>query len=399
MSKTVRKSDFYFELPQKSIPKYPLEERDGSKLLVYKQGSTNLSRFNQLASFLESDDLLVFNNAKVIPARMHFKRQSGARIEVLLLKPLNPSNYEEVFHSKAAVVWECIIGNSKKWKENEEIYLEGEDFSLKARLINRENRSVELSWEQNIDFLSLLDKVGKLPIPPYLQRDTEESDYQQYQTIYASREGSVAAPTAGLHFTNELMDQLAIQGIKDTELTLHVGAGTFLPVKEENVLNHQMHNERFSIGLESLVQLREAHRRISVGTTSLRVLESLYYCGLRLQRNESAPFVIGKLEPYQSSSELSYEESLDLIIQHLRKEGQEVFHASTEIMILPHYEIKSIKGLITNFHLPESTLLMLVAAVVGESWKEIYQTALDNDFRFLSYGDSSLLLMEQKTSD
>ncbi len=394
MKQELKKSDYYYELPQEKIPKYPLKERDGSKLLVYKNGISQISEFRELNLELEEGDLLIFNNAKVIPARMHFKRKTGATIEILLLQPQEPPNYEEVFSAKSSVVWECIIGNSKKWKENEIIHLKGDDFSLSAELLDRQNKRVRFSWDMGSNFLSILDKVGQLPIPPYLQRDTEDSDYLQYQTIYASREGSVAAPTAGLHFTNPLMDQLAIQGIKDTELTLHVGAGTFLPVKHENALEHPMHNEIFSIGIESLMQIIDTERRISVGTTSLRVLESLYYCGLRLHKRERPPFCIQKLEPYESDHSLSYEESLQLIVNHLKANGLDVFHSSTEIMILPDYKIKSIKGLITNFHLPESTLLMLVAAVVGESWKAIYQTALDNDFRFLSYGDSSLLMIE-----
>lgn len=393
MTLALSKSEFYFDLPSHRIAKYPLEQRDTSKLLVYN-GEVKHSSFANLDMFLPDDTVLVMNNAKVIPARLYFQRETGALIEVLLLEPISPANYEEVFNTDAQCSWKCIIGNSKKWKEDEIISLHDNENLLNARLINRENRIVELSWSCGLTFTELLKKVGELPLPPYLNRDTEIGDNETYQTVFAKQEGSVAAPTAGLHFTEEVFKKLDEKNVIRAEITLHVGAGTFLPVKEENVLDHDMHREYFEVTRNALSILKSKKNRIAVGTTSLRVLESLYWLGVQLSANKEE-YVVNKLEPYRTSSGLSYNEALAIIESHLIDKGLEKLQAATEILILPYYKLKSINGLITNFHLPESTLLMLIASVVGNKWKEIYGEALEEGYRFLSYGDSSLLFVNE----
>ncbi|PCJ65496.1 MAG: tRNA preQ1(34) S-adenosylmethionine ribosyltransferase-isomerase QueA [Bacteroidetes bacterium] len=386
----IKRSDFDFDLPEDNIAKYPLENRDASKLLVHRNGSSQFDNFSQIADYLDSDTLLVMNNAKVIPARLYFNRESGAAIEVLLLEPVSPGSYEESFNTVQSCQWKCIIGNSKKWREDEIIYLSENANLINARLINRENRIVELQWNDGDTFTGLLDRIGELPLPPYLNRDTEAADKQTYQTVFAKNKGSVAAPTAGLHFTAGVFEDLMKKGVNTTEVTLHVGAGTFLPVKADNVVDHDMHREHFEITLNVLNQLITAPKRITVGTTSLRVLESLYWIGVQLSKNDVS-LLVNKLEPYEVQASLTYSEALTEVKNFMINSNLDKLHAATEILILPHYKLKSIVGLITNFHLPESTLLMLISSVVGNDWKEIYQEALTHNFRFLSYGDSSLL--------
>lgn len=391
--KPIKKEEFYFDLPDERIAKFPLDKRDESKLLIYKNGVKELNTFKNIVNYLDENTLLVMNNAKVIPARLYFNRDSGALIEVLLLEPILPANYEEVFNATEEVQWKCIIGNSKKWKEGEEIHFSGNKALLQATLLNKEDRIVKLHWKTGESFTQLLDKIGELPLPPYLNRAAEQNDYKTYQTVFAKKEGSVAAPTAGLHFTDEVFDELYDKQINTAEVTLHVGAGTFLPVKAENVLEHDMHLEHFEIELSTIEQILAKDKRIAVGTTTLRVLESLYWIGCQLSRNE-ATLHVTKLEPYETQSDLSYEDALQLIAEYLIYNGQTRLQASTEILILPYYKPRSIAALITNFHLPESTLLMLIASIVGDNWRNIYEYALENDFRFLSYGDSSLLFVE-----
>ena len=388
----IKKSDFNFELGEESIAKYPLKNRDQSKLLVYKDKEITHYTFEDISNLLEGDTLIIRNNAKVIPARLYFKRATGALIEVLLLEPINPSSYEKSFASVARCQWKCIIGNSKKWKDNELIGLDGNESLVQARLVNRDERIVELTWQNSKPFSDLLDEIGELPLPPYLNRDTETADSKTYQTVFATKAGSVAAPTAGLHFTDRVMSNLTKKGVETVDLTLHVGAGTFLPVKEENVIDHNMHREHFEISLNTLERLVAAKNRIAVGTTSLRVLESLYWIGIQIN-NGSTSLLVNKLEPYDEHQKISYSKSLSFIIDYMHKEGIQTLQGATEIMILPHYSPRSISALITNFHLPESTLLMLIASVVGDEWKSIYKEALDKDYRFLSYGDSSLLFV------
>lgn len=389
----IKKSDFNFELDEERIAKYPLERRDQSKLLVYKNREVSHHIFNELSELLDEDTLIVRNNAKVIPARLYFKRVTGALIEVLLIEPILPSSYEQSFASNAACQWKCIIGNSKKWKLDESIGLVGNEDLVAAKLVSREDRIVELSWQNGKPFSDLLDEIGELPLPPYLNRDTEAADTQTYQTVFASNAGSVAAPTAGLHFTPEVLANIKNKGIETSEVTLHVGAGTFLPVKEDNVEEHDMHREHFEVSIDTLHNLRHRSQRIAVGTTSLRVLESLYWLGVQLYNDETG-LLVKKLEPYQVETALSYTEALSCIIDYMDKEGLNNLQAATEIMILPHYKPRSITGLITNFHLPESTLLLLIASVVGDRWRSIYEEALEEEYRFLSYGDSSLLFID-----
>lgn len=389
----IKKSDFFFELADERIAKYPLAERAQSKLLVYRKGRTTHSVFSALGDYLDKNTLLVMNNAKVIPARLYFKRESGAAIEVLLLEPSLPANYEEAFNTKAKCRWKCIIGNSKKWKDDEYIHLADNPTVLSAKLIDRQERIVEVSWESGQSFTDLLDTIGELPLPPYLNRATEESDTDTYQTVFAKNAGSVAAPTAGLHFTANVFSGLKEKGVELEEVTLHVGAGTFLPVKEDNVVDHDMHREHFEITIATLDALIAKPTRVCVGTTSMRVLESMYWLGIQLSKGNTS-LLVHKLEPYETQSDLSYEESLSVVRDYMNTNAIQVLQAATEILILPHYKPRSIIGLITNFHLPESTLLMLIASVVGDSWRQIYEEAKGKGYRFLSYGDSSLLFTE-----
>lgn len=386
----IYKSDYDFELPDDRIAKYPLADRSASKLMVYKDGVTHRTQFREIVNELNDSTLLVMNNAKVIPARLYFQRATGATIEVLLLEPVLPASYEEAFNASHSNRWKCIIGNLKKWKNEEVIHFAEHPEMLSAVLVDREQRIVELQWTSQEPFTDLLDSIGELPLPPYLDRATEESDYTTYQTVFAKNAGSVAAPTAGLHFTDEILEQIRDRGIDTAEVTLHVGAGTFLPVKDENVLDHEMHREHFEISRGTLEQLADHEQVIAVGTTTLRVLESLYWIGLQL-RSGAHDLLVEKLEPYTTAADLSYRESLNEIVRYMDAEGVDHLQAATEIMILPNYECRSIRGLITNFHLPKSTLLMLIASVVGKHWRSIYEEALKHNFRFLSYGDSSLL--------
>lgn len=390
--KEVLKSDFYFDLPQSRIAKFPLEKRDESKLLVYKNQAIKTHSFSDISNHLQPGDNLVLNNAKVIPARLYFNRDTGALIEVLLLEPASPSNYENVFLETAECSWYCIIGNLKKWKDGEILKLESGEVSIRAQLVNRENREVSIKWENGLPFGELVEQIGELPLPPYLNRSAEAKDYETYQTVFAKNKGSVAAPTAGLHFTSEVFSALEQKKVTQTEVTLHVGAGTFLPLKSENALNHNMHQEHFSVSKENLQKLLTT-QNVAVGTTSLRVLESLYWMGVQLSV-KGVISKVDKLEPYEYQANLSYNDAIELLLEYCDKKALPCINGSTEIMILPYYKPKSIKALITNFHLPESTLLMLVASVVGGDWRNIYKYALAQDYRFLSYGDSSLLYVK-----
>lgn len=389
----IKKSDFFFELSDNQIAKYPLAVRDESKLMVYKNGSITHSVFNNIDSHLDSDTLVLMNNAKVIPARLYFKRDSGAIIEVLLLEPKMPASYEEIFSVTSSCQWKCIIGNSKKWKDDEIITLAENPAVISARLVDREERVVELKWNSGESFTNLLDTIGILPLPPYLNRDTEAADTQTYQTVFAKTAGSVAAPTAGLHFTDTVLNRLKTKGVSLAEVTLHVGAGTFLPVKEDNVMDHDMHREHFEVSMQTINLLLAKPKRIAVGTTTMRVIESLYWLGIQLSKGETS-LLVNKLEPYHTLADMSYDESLYAVKNYMESHGIHTLQAATEILILPHYKPKGLQGLITNFHLPESTLLMLIASLVGDNWRMLYEVAKANDYRFLSYGDSSLLFVE-----
>ncbi|MFV0330386.1 MAG: S-adenosylmethionine:tRNA ribosyltransferase-isomerase [Dysgonomonas sp.] len=400
----IRIEDYNYNLPDDRIAKYPLVKRDCSKLLVYKGGKISDTVFSNLGDFLSGDTLMVFNNTKVIQARLHFRKATGAQIEIFCLEPHIPNDYQLNFQQTDKCSWVCLIGNLKKWKEGDlvkEIIIEGDRIELKARRIQSHGDShiVEFEWDnKHITFSELLEAVGELPIPPYLNRDTEEQDKQTYQTVYSKIDGSVAAPTAGLHFTPEVFASLQNRGIKLAELTLHVGAGTFRPVKSELIEDHVMHSEFISVKKETIEQLLTHQGKIiAVGTTSVRTLESLYYLGVILKDKTISHLRVSQWMPYQDFIGLSVKESLNNILDYLHLNNLTTLVADTQIIIALGYKFKIVDGIITNFHQPQSTLLLLVSALVGDSkWKEIYQHALDNNYRFLSYGDSSLLLKEYK---
>ncbi len=378
-------SQFNYELPTERIAKYPLEHRDQSKLLVYRDSQISQTHFSELFDYLSSDDLLVCNNTKVIRARLIFFKETGARIEIFCLEPSVPSAYEHAFSVKGSCVWHAMVGNAKKF--NRDISLDYEGGRLTAR--RGEGDLVEFLWSSDHSFGELLEMLGRVPIPPYMDRDSDDTDTHRYQTTYAKLEGSVAAPTAGLHFTPEMLSKMRNRA----EVTLHVGAGTFLPVKVEDARDHSMHVEFIEVTLGELEKLAPKQGEIiAVGTTSVRTLESLAALGRRLERGEeiATDRAVGQWEPYDDCPSGS---ELNTLLEYMQRSGLEKIVASTQIMITPQYKFRTIKGLITNFHQPQSTLLLLISAIVGERWREIYQYAMDNDFRFLSYGDSNLLML------
>lgn len=405
MQKTrdIRIEEFNYPLPDERIAKFPLSQRDRSKLLLYRSGSVSESEFFHLPDLLPENSLLVFNNTKVIQARLHFRKETGALIEIFCLEPLSPNDYLLSFQSNRECVWTCMVGNLKKWKSgtlSRTVIIEGKSVTLNADRLNAYGNSFEIrfSWDNpQISFAALLDAVGELPIPPYLNRETEESDKETYQTVYSKVEGSVAAPTAGLHFTEDVLTALKEKCIPCLELTLHVGAGTFKPVKSETIEGHEMHTEFISVERSLIVSLAETDRRIiAVGTTSVRTLESLYYIGRTLEYNPDAvpeELKVGQWQPYDDTvAEIDYRKALRNIVDYLDRKGLSRLVTATQIIIAPGYTFKIVRGMITNFHQPQSTLLLLVSAFVDGRWREIYDYALSHDFRFLSYGDSSLLL-------
>ena len=383
-------SDFNYPLPDERIAKYPLPERDHSKLLVYRDGKVSEDRFYNVGDYIIPGALLIYNNTRVIQARLVFHKPSGARIEVFCLEPIEPHDYQLSLSSTTGCTWKCMIGNLKKWKDG--ILQVG---PLKAeRLATTGNtHTVHFTWDDaSLSFAEILDELGELPIPPYLNRKTEESDKTTYQTVYSRIKGSVAAPTAGLHFTDAVLDNLRSRGIKTAELTLHVGAGTFQPVKTEDANEHVMHTEIISVPRQTIADIKaNLGHIVAVGTTSMRTLESLYFIGaLGVQH-------VPQFAPYEKSYTLSAAESLQNILDWLDRTGQDTLHAETQIMIKPGYTFRIVNQLITNFHQPKSTLLLLVSAFVGGDWRTIYDYALAHDFRFLSYGDSSILNLQSST--
>ena len=395
-------SDYNYLLPDDKIAKFPKEQRDQSKLLVYQSGEIKEDIFYNLPKYLPKNSLMVFNNTKVIQARLHFKKVSGALIEIFLLEPGMPTDYELMFQTTGYCEWLCLIGNLKKWKEGilvKEFIYNGETVRIEATKKESIGTShkVALKWDNpSLSFAELIDLIGELPIPPYLNRETEESDKTTYQTVYSKINGSVAAPTAGLHFTNNVLQDLDSYGIEREELTLHVGAGTFKPVKSEELSGHDMHTEYISVSKQTLEKLLSYDASaIAVGTTSVRTLESLYYMGVKLYSNpdlSEEELHITQWEPYKVKSSLTATEAIEEIIKYLDRNNVSTLHSSTQIMIAPGYNYKIVKLLITNFHQPQSTLLLLVSAFVKGNWKTIYDYALAHNFRFLSYGDSSLLI-------
>lgn len=401
MERYININDYTYDLPDERIAKFPLEERSASKLLIYTNGTIAERHFRNIGEVLPEGSLLVFNNTKVIRARIIMHKPSGARIEVFCLEPHAPADYERALAAEGAAEWSCIVGNSKKWKEGYvEINFdhEGRNEWLRAWRVGEKGREqiVRFEWSARMAFGELLELLGRIPIPPYLNRESEEIDNTRYQTVYSKFEGSVAAPTAGLHFTPELIEQMQRQGFSFGEVTLHVGAGTFLPVKEENATQHPMHTEHFEIRRSTVEQLLSKHGSITaVGTTSVRTLESLSALAWRIH-SEGSPAterVIGQWELYDIPAAFGGRQALETLLDYMEREGLERMKCATQIMITPlGYQFRIVERIITNFHQPSSTLLLLVAAYVGEDWHRIYDYALQHDFRFLSYGDSSLLM-------
>lgn len=405
-------ADYNYPLPDERIAKYPLAERDHSKLLVYRDGQVSEDRFFNVGDYIAPDALLIYNNTRVIQARLEFHKRrasagenamqtQGARIEVFCLEPLAPHDYQLSLSSTTGCTWKCMVGNAKKWKE-EAIELQAGQFTLRAYKEQSLGNtfSVRFAWEgENISFAEILDAAGELPIPPYLNRKTEESDKTTYQTVYSRIKGSVAAPTAGLHFTDRVLDGLRARGIETDEVTLHVGAGTFLPVKTADANQHTMHTEIIAVPRATIAHiLAKLGKIVAVGTTSMRTLESLYWIGLQLRnvdvsKSRDLQIHVSQFEPYEHTNDQlpTTNDALQFLLDWMDETDQTTLHAETQIMIKPGYQFHVVDQLITNFHQPQSTLLLLVSAFVGGDWHTIYDYALAHDFRFLSYGDSSIL--------
>ncbi|WP_258099294.1 S-adenosylmethionine:tRNA ribosyltransferase-isomerase [Marinoscillum pacificum] len=383
--------DYTYDLPDSRIAKHPLKERDASKLLYYHKGEIHHHQFSTIPDLLPEKSLLVFNDTKVIPARLIMNKETGARIEIFLLEPILPSNvHEQVMSSKLSTTWKVMIGNSKKWKEGTEltINLSGDTFQS-TRLTHD---TVRFDWSSDLTFSEILLAIGQIPLPPYLGRSATEEDVPRYQTVYSKNEGAVAAPTAGLHFTDRVLDSIASMGIQKDFLTLHVSAGTFQPIKSETIEDHPMHREQVHVSRSNIETLLQNETIIPVGTTSMRTLESLYWFGQLLEEDENAEFFIKKETAYSYQSPISLENSLTNILNYLTHKNQQSVIGQTEIFIYPGYQFRVCNGLVTNFHQPGSTLILLVAALIGNNWKRVYDQAMNNDYRFLSYGDSSLLI-------
>lgn len=393
--------DYRYDLPEERIAQYPVSERDRSKLLLYQNGNISEDVFRNIAGYLPSDSLLVFNNTKVIRARLLFRKETGAAIEIFCLEPLVPADYEQSFGSAEPVEWKCIIGNLKKWKSgmlSSKFSHKGKEFELEASKIKPEGGAwrIRFSWNnEKITFSEVTESAGHIPLPPYVKREDEQEDNIRYQTVYSKIKGSVAAPTAGLHFTDNVLSAINNKGIRRVDLTLHIGAGTFKPVKTNDISKHEMHCEHFIIKEELIETLLSLQGKIiAVGTTSVRTLESLYWLGVKLRNNtgRNIKFNIDQWEPYKEQREISVGESFKTLLAEIKRGGNGFLHGSTTMMIIPGYRFRIINGMITNFHQPGSTLLLLVSAYIGEDWQKIYRYALYNRFRFLSFGDSSLLI-------
>ncbi len=398
--KNIKTADFTYDLPESKIAKYPLSVRDKSKLLVWQNSVIKNNTFNNCVEYLPENAQLIFNNTRVIHARLFFRKETGAKIEIFCLEPIKPADYQIAFQEKERVVWKCMVGNSKKWKSGKlkrEVKIGEEKIVIQAEKKEQIENTfhIEFSWDKQISFAEIIEHTGTLPIPPYLNRETEEADEETYQTVYAKIDGSVAAPTAGLHFTENIFKQLSDKNISTEEITLHVGAGTFQPVKSETISGHNMHHESVIIPKNIIVGfIDNSDKIIAVGTTSVRSLESLYWIGLQLENNsfnQNKPEVL-QWEPYENDAKISTTKALQNILYYLEKNNKKVIQFSTQIIILPGYNFKIISGMFTNFHQPQSTLLLLISAFLGSDWKRVYDFALANDFRFLSYGDSNLYL-------
>lgn len=417
-TKHIHISDYNYDLPDIRIAKFPVSPRDTSKLLVYRHGEISDDIFYNLPKYLPQKSLMVFNNTKVIQARMHFRKETGALIEVFLMEPAAPTDYELMFQTRGECSWLCMVGNLKKWKEGSLVRtfdVAGSTINFKATMrrdiidtkSGGTNYWVDFAWNNPlVSFAEILDAVGELPIPPYLNRETQDSDKTTYQTVYSKIKGSVAAPTAGLHFTDKVLAAIDAAGVRREELTLHVGAGTFKPVKSEEIDGHTMHTEYVCVRRDTLQTLLDYDCcAIAVGTTSVRTLESLYYMGVKLEANPDAAeedLHVCQWEPYEKADGtpvdgnlidgITPQKAISNIIAWLDKNNLKTLHSSTQIIIAPGYEYKIVKVLVTNFHQPQSTLLLLVSAFLKGDWRNVYDYALSHDFRFLSYGDSSILI-------
>ncbi|HKM94735.1 MAG TPA: S-adenosylmethionine:tRNA ribosyltransferase-isomerase [Prolixibacteraceae bacterium] len=400
--KNIKIEAYNYDLPDHRVAKYPLEKRDESKLLLWKNGHISDHIFKTLPDLIPSNSMLIFNNTKVIRARLNFKKASGAHIEVFVLEPIAPSDYALNFQQTEKCSWQCIVGNLKKWKNGIltlSVSINNNTISLNAEKIGISENSqlIEFSWNNPAyTFSEILEAAGNMPIPPYLHRETETIDLTRYQTVFSKIKGSVAAPTAGLHFTDDVFKKLNSKGIITNELTLHVGAGTFQPVKSENIQHHNMHTEHFVVE-KTFIESLLAHKNaiIAVGTTSIRSLESLYYLGVKAMLNPEITineFTIQQWEPYQTRTQITRQQAFEALLTFMAKHQLEQIHASTQIIIVPGYQFHVIDGMITNFHQPQSTLLLLISAFLGDEWKTVYHHAMDNGYRFLSYGDSNFYL-------
>jgi S-adenosylmethionine:tRNA ribosyltransferase-isomerase len=399
----IRIDDFNYPLPDDRIAKYPLAQRDRSKLLYLNQGRISERKFKEIPELLPDNALLLFNETRVIQARLLFKKPTGAHIEIFCLEPVEPVNdFQLAFQQKPPVVWKCLVGNARRWKSGRleaKLQIQNHEVSLFAEIKERLSDAflISFAWEpENISFADILESSGLTPLPPYLHREAEESDKTRYQTVYARLNGSVAAPTAGLHFTETILQQIDEKGIDRDKLILHVGAGTFKPVSSETIGEHEMHTEQIRVSIETLQHLYRTGDKfiIPVGTTSMRSLESLFWMALRVRLGKKEPFSVSQWDPYQLEipDDFSASRALEILIAKLASEKTDVLKGETQLMIVPGYEFRFARGLITNFHQPKSTLLLLVSALIGDQWKEAYDFALKNNFRFLSYGDSCLFM-------
>lgn len=383
-----------YDLPDERIAKYPLAERDMSKLLVYNNGEISETHFrNILSYFPEGGSTIVFNNTKVIRARLHFRKATGAPIEIFCLEPVAPVDVQQAFAERSSTTWNCIVGNSKKWKEGTlERDINGITLRAERLQAERNNSIVRFTWNGNASFADVMEQAGVMPIPPYLNRETEALDTVRYQTVYSQHKGSVAAPTAGLHFTDAILDNLRAAGHQTVNLTLHVGAGTFKPIDADNIADHVMHAEHFIVERTAIENILHGKKPLTaVGTTSVRTLESLYWLGVKILQGEPSDMLL-QWDAYSLPQDVSPEVALQALLDYMDARGDDHFNALTQIMIVPGYKFRLVDRLITNFHQPHSTLLLLIGAFVGDDWHKIYDYALTHDFRFLSYGDSSLLI-------
>jgi S-adenosylmethionine:tRNA ribosyltransferase-isomerase len=392
-------SDYTYELPEEKIAIYPLSVRDQSKLLIWQDGTISESVFTHIDQALPENSLLIFNNTRVIHARLYFRRETGARIEIFCLEPNLPADYQLSFQQTGMVEWKCLIGNAKKWKQgilSQKVIFENDTITLNAEMAGKSGNAfiIRFSWDKPVNFADIIEAAGNMPIPPYLNRPADETDNDRYQTMYAKIDGSVAAPTAGLHFTNEVLSRLQKKNITTSELTLHVGAGTFQPVKSEQVTDHEMHTETVVVN-RLFIQHLLSHRNhiIAVGTTSVRSLESLYWLGVKINLiGPGEPLHVDQWEPYLTIQDMQVFDALNNVLNYMQANLIEQLAFTTSIIIVPVYCFRVINGMLTNFHQPQSTLLLLVGAFLGSDWKKVYDYALKNNFRFLSYGDSNLYL-------